>query len=612
MEELIVECDDIAEFRRVKDTTAFWCELPPREQAEWVKNLLERLHVAPDAENVAVCLLDTGVNYGHALLSPVLSEADCQAVLEEWGVADHNGHGTLMAGVAAYGDLMKDLASHVNVSLHHVLESVKLLPPGKEQTSQELWGDYTQQAVSRAEIQASKRKRIICMAITATDTRDQGRPTSWSAAVDQMVAGVTDETRRLFIISAGNATQQVPYPQSQIGDSVHDPAQSWNALTIGAYTDFDHLTDSSLVGYTPVASAGELSPYSTGSVAWDSRCPIKPEILMEGGNAIKDQAGSAMDCTDLSVVTTWWKPHETLLYPFNMTSAATAQAAWFAAQIQAKYPSIWPETVRALMIHSAEWTEALKKQFVKEKESVRARKTDLTSLIQISGYGVPNLERALGNLQNSLTLVSEAELQPFKQSILSNGKKGGYVSNEMHMYNLPWPGDELRQLPDAVKVRMRVTLSYFIEPGPGEIGWEHRYRYPSFGLRFDVKSPSESPEEFLKRINKAARMEDEKSPGTQSVSDYWRVGSTLRNRGSIHSDIWEGTAEELADSGHIAIYPVGGWWKERHHLGKGEKKTRYSLIVSILTEGTEVDIYSPVAIKFGVKVPVPITVDFNR
>jgi len=36
-----------------------------------------------------------------------------------------------------------------------------------------------------------------------------------------------------------------------------------------------------------------------------------------------------------------------------------------AAQIMAEYPEIWPETVRALLIHSARWTEKMKKQFLK-------------------------------------------------------------------------------------------------------------------------------------------------------------------------------------------------------------------------------------------------------
>lgn len=33
---------------------------------------------------------------------------------------------------------------------------------------------------------------------------------------------------------------------------------------------------------------------------------------------------------------------------------------------------------------------------------------------------------------------------------------------------------------------MRVTLSYFVEPGPGEVGWEDKYRYLACGLRFDA------------------------------------------------------------------------------------------------------------------------------
>ena len=42
------------------------------------------------------------------------------------------------------------------------------------------------------------------------------------------------------------------------------------------------------------------------------------------------------------------------------------------------------------------------------------------------------------------------------------------------------------------------------------------------------------------------------------------VGSWVdySNRGSIHSDIWEGTAIDLAACGRVAVFPVTGWWKE--------------------------------------------------
>lgn len=40
----------------------------------------------------------------------------------------------------------------------------------------------------------------------------------------------------------------------------------------------------------------------------------------------------------------------------NATSAATAQAAYMAAELMSAYPSLWEESIRALMVHSAQWT----------------------------------------------------------------------------------------------------------------------------------------------------------------------------------------------------------------------------------------------------------------
>ncbi len=76
---------------------------------------------------------------------------------------------------------------------------------------------------------------------------------------------------------------------------------------------------------------------------------------------------------------------------------------------------------------------------------------------------------------------------------------------------------------------------------------------------------------------------------------HWKVGKNNRSRGSIHSDIWEGSAFELAKMGVLAVYPTSGWWKTRKKHGRYNNKTRYSLIVSIVTKKTDIDIYTPVA-----------------
>lgn len=594
LENLTRNSDDIAEYRKAKVTAEFWTKMDKHEETQWVQNLLERLKV--DRESlISICLLDTGVNCGHPLLSPLLAPVDCQSVVPLWETNDHKGHGTLMAGISAYGDLANALESNGPVIINHVLESVKILPPPKYgHNAPELWGYITSQAISQAEIQSPFRKRINCMSVTSDDAWDRGKPSSWSGALDQITSGVDDKGKRLIIVSAGNADikSRKDYPDAQITDSIHDPGQSWNALTVGAYTQLNTISDPTFRGYTPIARPNQLSPFSTTSFTWEDIWPIKPEIVMEGGNAAADAGGFITECADLSMLSTHYDPQTKLLDYINQTSSAASLAANFAARIQSLYPDYWPETIRALMVHSAEWPDALKRQFVRDES-----KTELRKLLRICGYGVPNLERALYSASNSLTLIAQAEIQPF----ITKGSER--KTKDMHFYTLPWPAELLLTMRD-VQVQMRITLSYFVEPGPGEIGWKDRYRYASHALRFDINSPGESDKEFKKRINQAARDENEERSRTISASTHWVIGQKARDKGSIHSDIWNGTAEELAASRFVAVSPRIGWWRERKHLGKCDSRTRYALIVSISSPELEVDIYTPVAQQVGVEVPV--------
>ena len=76
-----------------------------------------------------------------------------------------------------------------------------------------------------------------------------------------------------------------------------------------------------------------------------------------------------------------------------------------------------------------------------------------------------------------------------------------------------------------------------------------------------MKSATEALNEFRARINQAARDEEEGAPPAAGAED-WLLG-TFRDRGSIHSDIWRGTAADLAERDAIGVFPVGGWWKEK-------------------------------------------------
>jgi hypothetical protein len=465
------------------------------------------------------------------------------------------------------------------------------------QTPRELWGDVTAQGIYIAEIQNPNIVLVYCMSVTSPQDTDKGRPSSWSGAVDNLAFG-EGENQRLIIISGGNIRDEEMwrnYPNSNQASSIQNPAQAWNALVIGAYTEKNKVTDPIFHNHTPVANAGELSPYSSTSLTWELRkWPIKPDVVFEGGNLLRAPDNSVTTHEDLELLSTsrsiQIKPFDTI----NATSAAAAQASWFAAKIAYNYPTAWAETIRGLIIHSASWNPAMLNQM----QVQQGNRASFRNLLRSFGFGVPNLDRALYSQESALTFIAQETIQPF------NFKEGGSTAetNEIHFFNLPWPNELLLEM-GQTPVKLRITLSYFIQPGAGEIGWKDKYRYQSHGLRFDLNNVGESENDFRKRVNIAAREENEEV-NANAGSDRWAIGTNNRSNGSVHSDFWEGTAADLATCNHIAVYPIIGWWRERKHLGQVENQTRYSLIISLDTPAQDVELYTTVSNKIGVPIEI--------
>lgn len=583
--------DCIAELRLAKDHPEFFMDQRPSEQAEWIADLLGRVE-GPQGRTAAVCLLDTGVNNGHPLLRDALSTDDLLACDPEWGGHADRSHGTKMAGLCLWGDLTEQFAASGPVAVEHCLESVKVLrPPDSGRNAPELYGNVTQEAMARMEVQEPHRQRVYCMAVSAPDDRDCGKPSSWSAAVDDAAGGSTDEQPRLVVLAAGNVRRENwhLYPDQNDADQIHDPGQAWNALTVGATTERVHFDTEAFPGWTPLARPGGLGPSSTTSVSWATVWPNKPDLVLEGGNGIRETNGTEADTDDsLLLLTTHSRPTDRLLTTMGDTSAAAAQAARMAARLMARYPDFWPETVRGLLVHSAEWTPEMKTATVELPAGDRTR-----LLLRRYGYGVPDLERASWSASNLLTLVAQDSLQPFEK------RDGRVATKDMGLHALPWPRRELANM-GSETVELRVTLSYFIEPNPARRGWKYRHRYASHGLRFAIKAATEDLEDFRARVSKNAQSEGR--PRTTPPDPGWTIGPTHRNRGSIHSDSCTGAAADLAERGYLAVFPVGGWWKERPQLP--QKRVRYSLIVTVKTPETTLDIYTPVANQIGVEVPL--------
>lgn len=568
-------------------TADFFDGLPVAEQAQWVDELAGRTTYTDNPDPSYVTLLDTGVSRAHPLIQPALSVDDRHAANPAWGLEDVKGHGTQMGGLALFGDLTPKLHQANPVSVLNRLESVKLLPDAG-MNPHHLLGAVTRQAINTVEQVGHRRRTFTMTTTTGEDTPHDGAPTSWSTEVDQLAAGVSGEIKqqRLVLVSAGN-TDNFTFGAGNYLDrcdhednEIESPAQAWNVLSVGAFTEKTVLPDGELA--QALAPFGDLSPASR-TASWSSHWPNKPDVVLEGGNWALSALPPPMRHGWLSLLSTHHNyPVRSFTFTFD-TSAATALAAKDVTELWSDYPTLWPETVRGLYVSSARWTQQMRAHL-----PAQPNKGHYTPLFQRYGYGVPDMARARRSASNALTLIVEDTITPYGIS----EKTGGDVHNEMKLFALPWPVEALRALGNA-DVTLRVALSSFIAPNPSEASRGVRYRYASHNLRFQLNRAGENEAQFLARISKAAEQPD--GPANDE-DDLWDYGSNRRHVGSLHIDQLTCKASDLARRNLLAVHPVTGWWKSKKLLAEVLPSVRYALIVEIDAEELDTELYAEVQV----------------
>jgi len=580
--------DNLAELRNPQETADCFTREGLTGREAWVQDLIDRTENQVDDNSVLICLLDSGVNNRHPLLTPFLPNDRLHAYNPEWGNHDSwigEGHGTGMAGLALYGDLTDAFASRERIVITHGLESFKIKQYGVD-NDPELYGIITLNSVNQPVITHPNR-RVFCLSITDADFAFKGRPSSWSAMIDRIAFGNTAEAAppQLFLISSGNVVtnQQGDYTDLNDTSSIHDPGQAYNALTVGTYTMKDRLNVEELPGWQLLAPRGSMSPSNSTSLLWEGQWPIKPDIVMEGGNMATDQT-DVVHAPELQLISTSKRHQDNVLQFFGDTSGAAALASKLAAEITTAYPQYWPETIRGLIAHSAEYSA----QMLGNGRHFPATAHEKRTLLRRYGHGVPNLDRALYSASNCLHMVMERTIQPFQQ-IGTNAPK----YHQYHLFQLPWPADILRNELAEANVRLKITLSYFIEPNPGDRRYVNNFQYHSHSLDFMLIKPAEDLDTFKLRVSKAAE-EDETDENVNREGEVWTLKSA-RNRGSLKKDFVATSGADLSTRHVLAVYPKNGWYRTRKKLGLANSEVRYSLIVSIETENTEVNIYNTVA-----------------
>jgi hypothetical protein len=293
---------------------------------------------SPESGAKCICVLDTGIDKNHPLLKDVF--LDAVDLTRDNQPQDVDGHGTFVAGLAAYGEL----ENRTDPSASARIISAKVL--GQDLSPYPYLETYVEEATNRYHEQAS----IFSLSVMYPQYCNFSRPTELAYVIDRL----SRDNNVLFVVCTGNlqdeelsSLRSLPYP-TYLGDKccvVYGGAESCNCITVGGVANKESDKSTAKIRQpSPFTRRGELSERG------------KPDIVSWAGNAERDlNTGQIKSNDKLGVVSLGLSP-SILAYGIG-TSYAAPIVANMLARLLKEYPEASPNLLKALLIHFAYWPE---------------------------------------------------------------------------------------------------------------------------------------------------------------------------------------------------------------------------------------------------------------
>ena len=365
---------------------------------------------APPGDAPLIGIIDSG-STDHPLLTPSLIES--LGIPASLGTADEWGHGTKVAGIAAFGDLRECVDRKTFESPVRII-SVKVVNDQGRFDDATTIPDQMDQAI-RALHQRGCRVVNIALGDKHLIPYDGGRVSLWAATIDTLAR----ELDLIIIVSAGNSaggdrapwgpqperiTQVYPDYLVSAENRIVDPATAAIALTVGSLAHANGLPTTPVGGaeLRPVASLNAPTPVTRcGPGANNS---IKPDLVDFGGTVLFDGMTQRVVTGDhyASAGMLTLRPDylRGLLTSATGTSMAAPRVAYKAALLVRAMPRASANMIRALLALAASApAEALQRLNHLGPDAQRA----------CLGYGMPDVARALNSEERRVVLVADRQ-----------------------------------------------------------------------------------------------------------------------------------------------------------------------------------------------------------
>jgi Subtilase family len=386
----------------------------------------------PPEDGPRVCVLDSGIAPMHPLLANNVGGYEAILTGTSSGV-DENGHGTMVAAIAVFGDVRAgyragQFESDVTVFSARVLNH-------ENRFDDEFLVITQMDRVLEMFKAAPYRCRVFNISICSQDPwfRDNRRQSLWAESLDHLAR----KHKVLIVISAGNHILGQPKVDRQPKHSIqseevlheypnylldeHDcglaePATAAIVVTVGGVvTDECHSVGNSSEEYLrrPIASLGQPYPGTRVGPPAKIWSAIKPEFVAPAGNGLftgeANRRTIANDDGGLSVMSFAhdWATGGSLFRFENGTSFAAPRVSRLAARVwhrlrETLEEEVDPNTVRAVMATAASQPQQTVDliQPLYEVEGVR----------RVCGYGEIDEDFALNTGDRRVTFVAQGRI----------------------------------------------------------------------------------------------------------------------------------------------------------------------------------------------------------
>lgn len=376
----------------------------------------------PAPNGPRLCVLDSGITPRHPLLENNVGHYEAVLTGTTSGV-DELGHGTMVAGVAVFGDVRAQyeagaFASEVTVFSARVSGPDTAIDPDRLIVNQML------DAIRRFKADPHN-CRVFNMSLGEDFAwlQENKRQSIWAESLDLLAR----EEQVLIVVSAGNhdrghartagAAEAVlaGYPdylfEAECG--INSPATAAIAVTVGGIVDRDGVAvrrGSDKDDLTrPVAQPGQPSPITRVGPGLNGA--IKPEFVAQAGNQLFQGFGSISrqvdDDAGLSIMSFSHEPTKNLFGFAVGTSFAAPQVARLAALVWVRLRDALgeepdPNLVRAVLAGAAEVPVPLRELL---KSGVGE-----DGIRRVCGYGMIDEDVALNSGDRRVTLVTQGSL----------------------------------------------------------------------------------------------------------------------------------------------------------------------------------------------------------